>query len=72
MTVTADIAALNLLARRGIGVIWALHVDAAKADREGCGGDAERLIEIADAAEEWLQRLAEQFGLSRYDLALVR
>jgi hypothetical protein len=61
MAVVADVAALNLLARRGIAVIWELHVEAAAAHREQRDG-AESLIEIADAAEEWLRRLHEQIA----------
>jgi hypothetical protein len=61
MAVAADVAALNLLARHGIAVIWKLHLDAAAADRQGQDG-AEDLIEIADAAEEWLRCLHEQIA----------
>ena len=62
MTVVADVAALNLLARYGVDVIWKLHLDAAATDREAQAG-AEFLIEIADAAEEWLRRIHIEFGL---------
>jgi hypothetical protein len=55
------VTALNLLARHGIQVIWKLHLEAATAHREGRDG-AESLIEIADAAEEWLRRLHEQIA----------
>jgi hypothetical protein len=44
-------AALDLLTRKGIGVIWELHLDAANAYRNGCPQSAEILIETADAAE---------------------
>ena len=62
MAVVADVAALNLLARCGIEVIWKLHLDAAAAHREG-QEEADRLIEIADAAEEWLRLIHIEFGL---------
>lgn len=61
MTVAADVAALNLLARHGVEVIWQLHLDAAAAHREG-NSKAERLVEIADAAEAWLRQLAEMLA----------
>ena len=62
MAVFADVAALNLLARYGVDVIWKLHLDAATAHREA-QASAEFLIEIADAAEEWLRRIHIEFGL---------
>jgi hypothetical protein len=43
--------ALDLLTRKGTGVIWDLHLDAANAHRKGCPQSAEILIETADAAE---------------------
>jgi len=62
MGVVAEVTALNLLARYGIEVIWKLHVDAAAAHEEQQAG-ADRLIEIADAAEEWLRLVHIEFGL---------
>ena len=62
MAVVADVAALNLLARYGVDVIWKLHLDAATAHRDGQAG-ADRLIEIADAAEEWLRHIYIELGL---------
>jgi hypothetical protein len=62
MAVVADVAALNLLARYGVDVIWKLHLDAAATHREGQTG-ADRLIQIADAAEEWLRHIHIDFGL---------
>ena len=44
-------AALALLARDGIGVIWKLHLDAANAYRRGFYRSAQILIGTADAAE---------------------
>jgi hypothetical protein len=58
MTVAAEVAALNLLARHGLEVIWQLHLDAAAAHRDG-NGEAETLVEIADAAEAWLRKLVQ-------------
>jgi hypothetical protein len=43
--------ALDLLTRKGIGVIWKLHLEAANAYRSGFARSAEILIETADAAE---------------------
>jgi len=49
--------ALTMLARDGIAAIWALHLAAARACRDGNKGMAATIIEIADAAErEWLRR----------------
>ena len=62
MGVVADVTALNLLARYGVEVIWKLHLDAARRHRDGQAG-ADGLIEIADAAEEWLRRLHIEFEL---------
>ena len=62
MPVVADVTALNLLARCGVDVIWKLHLAAATAYREG-QAEADHLIEIADAAEEWLRRIHIEFGL---------
>lgn len=47
--------ALDLLTRKGIGVIWQLHLDAANAYRRGCPQSAEILIETADAAERMIR-----------------
>jgi hypothetical protein len=45
-------AALDLLTRKGIGVIWELHLDAANAYRNGCPQSAEILIETADGGTD--------------------
>jgi hypothetical protein len=57
-------AALALLARDGIGVIWKLHLDAANAHRGGFYRAAEILIGTADAAER-LMRHAAKLELAR-------
>jgi hypothetical protein len=45
-----------MLARRGIGVIWQLNLDAAAAYRTAHPFAAASILEIADAAEEaWLR-----------------
>jgi hypothetical protein len=62
MAVVAEVTALNLLARYGIEVIWKLHLDAATAHGEG-QAEADRLIQIADAAEEWLRLIHIEYGL---------
>jgi len=49
-------AALDLLERDGIAVIWLLHLTATKAYREGHPRAAEALLEIGDAAEQCLRR----------------
>jgi len=46
---------LGLLTRKGIGVIWQLHLDAANAYRHGCPRSAEILIETADGAERMIR-----------------
>ena len=56
-----ETAALDLLARDGIAVVWSLHLDAASAYRDGYPRGAEILIETADAAE----RLLRHAGASR-------
>jgi hypothetical protein len=49
--------ALTMLARDGIAAIWALHLAAARAYRDGNKAMAATILEIADAAErEWLRR----------------
>jgi hypothetical protein len=49
--------ALTILARDGIAAIWALHLAAARAYRDGNKAMAATILEIADAAErEWLRR----------------
>jgi hypothetical protein len=46
--------ALTMLERRGIAVMWELHLIAAKAYRQGSKASAVAIIEIADAAErDW-------------------
>jgi hypothetical protein len=62
MAVVAGVAALNLLARYGVDVIWKLHLDAATSRRDAQAG-TEFLIEIAYAAEEWLRLINFEFGL---------
>ena len=52
-------AALELLARGGIGVVWKLHLDAANAYRSGYPLRPQILIETADAAERLIRRAAE-------------
>jgi hypothetical protein len=48
--------ALSVLAGRGIGAIWQLHVDAAEAYRTGYPTAAYAMLELAEAAERvWLQ-----------------
>ena len=49
--------ALSVLAGKGIGVIWQLHVDAAEAHRTGYPLAADAILELAEAAERvWLQQ----------------
>ena len=49
--------ALSVLAGRGIGAIWQLHVDAAEAYRTGYPTAAYAMLELAEAAERmWLQQ----------------
>lgn len=48
-------AALDLLTREGIAVIWRLHLKAATAYRDGHPLAAETLISTADAAERLLR-----------------
>jgi hypothetical protein len=53
----AEIIALTILARDGVSAIWALHLSAAGAYRDGHKSVAAGIIEIAEAAEqEWLRR----------------
>ena len=57
--------ALSVLAGRGIGAIWQLHVDAAEAHRIGYPAAAYAMLELAEAAERvWLQqeRVPAHFG----------
>ena len=51
-------AALDLLARDGIGVIWKLHLDAANAYGGGFLNGAEILLATADAAERLIRHTA--------------
>jgi hypothetical protein len=53
-------AALELLARDGIAIVWRLHLDAAEAYQAGYQRGAQILIETADAAERLLRRAAEE------------
>ena len=49
--------ALSVLAGKGIGAIWQLHVDAAEAHRTGYPLAADAILELAEAAERvWLQQ----------------
>jgi hypothetical protein len=49
--------ALSVLAVRGIGAIWQLHVDAAEAHRTGYPAAAYAMLELAEAAERvWLRQ----------------
>ena len=57
-------AALDLLGRDGLAVIWRLHLDAAEAHRAGYQRGAQILIDTADAAERLLRRAAEEWSLS--------
>ena len=55
---TEQVAA-NLLNCEGLGLIWQLHLSAAKAHLDGRELAARSLLEIADAAERvWLRRRA--------------
>jgi len=62
--------ATSILAREGVGAIWALHVAAAEAHRTGHPHAAAAILEIAEAAEnKWLSerghlraRLADVIG----------
>ena len=58
MSTFAERAALHILRSNGIEAIWKIHIAAGHADRIGRRGDAESLIEIADAAEEICRRHA--------------
>ena len=51
-------AALDLLARDGISVIWKLHLDAANAYRGGFFNGARLLLATADAAERLIRHTA--------------
>ena len=53
-------AALELLGRDGIAVIWRLHLDAAEAHRDGYQRGAQILIDTAEAAERLLRRAARE------------
>jgi hypothetical protein len=49
--------ALSVLAGKGIGAIWQLHVDAAEAHRTGYPLAADAILELAEAAERvWLHQ----------------
>jgi hypothetical protein len=59
----AEIIALTILARDGVSAIWALHLSAAGAYRDGHKSVAAGIIDIADAAErEWLRAKAAVQG----------
>ena len=51
-------AALALLARDGIGVVWQLHLDAANAYQGGFYRAAQILIGTADASERSMRQAA--------------
>jgi hypothetical protein len=55
-----EIAALDLLGRDGIAIVWKLHLDAAEAYQAGYQRGAEILIETADAAERLLRQAVSQ------------
>jgi hypothetical protein len=55
-------AALDLLGRDGVAIVWQLHVAAAEAFRAGYPRGAQILIETADAAERLLRHSAGQLG----------
>ena len=60
--------ALKMLTRDGIAAIWALHLSAARAYREGrkAAAAAAAIIEIADAAErEWQRRCSTHLQIDR-------
>ena len=48
----AEIIALTILARDGVSAIWALHLSAAGAYRDGHKSVAAGIIEITEAAEQ--------------------
>jgi hypothetical protein len=55
-----EIAALDLLGRDGIAIVWKLHLDAAEAYQAGYQRGAEILIETADAPEQLLRQAVSQ------------
>lgn len=55
-------AALDLLGRDGVAVIWRLHLDAAEAHRAGYQRGAQILLDTADAAERLLRQAAADRG----------
>ena len=62
MSTFVETVALDLLRSDGIEAIWKLHVAAGQADQIGKREAAERLLEIADAAEEFCSRPAENWA----------
>ena len=58
MSTFAEEVALDLLCGDGIEGIWKLHLAASQAEQIGHREAAERLVEIADAAEELCWRYA--------------
>jgi hypothetical protein len=58
-------AALELLDRDGIAIIWRLHLDAVEAHRNGYARGAQILIDTADAAERLLRRAAKERSRDR-------
>ena len=55
-----ETAALELLGRNGIAIVWKLHLEAAEAYQAGYRRGAQILIETADAAERLLRQAASQ------------
>jgi hypothetical protein len=62
MSTFVEKVALNLLRSDGIKTIWKLHVAASQANQLGNREAAERLLQIADAAEEFCFRPAESWA----------
>ena len=59
----ANDVAKELLKTDGIAAIWKLHVLAARVYRDGHPAQAEKLLRIADAAEDAMWRAAVEEGL---------
>ncbi len=56
-------AAVDALNRYGMGIIWALHMSAARLYREGDKPSAWLALDVADAAERiWLRRTSGSRG----------
>jgi hypothetical protein len=52
----AEHVAAELLKTDGLAAVWKLHMVASRVHRDGYPREAERLLRIADAAEELVQR----------------